>query len=385
MKNKITFVIAMAMTFFISADAFAQLVTSGADDGTDGTLRNEIADTPIGGVITFDTSVTTVTLNSELLIDKDLIISGNSITPLTIDANNNGRIFNITAGLVVLNDLMLINGLDVDGGAIYMTNAVVTINNSTISGNTANGASGSGGGIFNAIGGVLVVNNSEISNNTANRAGGGIEDNSGAGLSITLLNVNLDNNNAGVSPATAAPGNGGGLHITGAGSAIVNGGTVNGNVAGKEGGGLWNGSGVLDVIDVMITGNSAVGDATGGGGIYNNGNGTINISAGTTLVGNIASGTTPGGRGGAIFNNTSGILNLANGLAITGNYASRAGGAIEDSSNGTLILSCYTNRKCCRCRHWIRKYNYTKPRKWWCCTFIWYNQCNNFGFFNSFK
>ncbi|REE24355.1 putative secreted protein (Por secretion system target) [Winogradskyella pacifica] len=339
MKNKITFVIAMAMTFFISADAFAQLVTSGADDGTDGTLRNEIADTPIGGVITFDTSVTTVTLNSELLIDKDLIISGNSITPLTIDANNNGRIFNITAGLVVLNDLMLINGLDVDGGAIYMTNSVVTINNSIISGNTANGASGSGGGIFNAIGGVLVVNNSEISNNTANRAGGGIEDNSGAGLSITLLNVNLDNNNAGVSPATAAPGNGGGLHITGAGSAIVNGGTVNGNVAGKEGGGLWNGSGVLDVIDVMITGNSAVGDATGGGGIYNNGNGTINISAGTTLVGNIASGSTPGGRGGAIFNNTGGILNLANGLAITGNYASRAGGAIEDSSNGTLILS----------------------------------------------
>ncbi|WP_178984617.1 beta strand repeat-containing protein [Winogradskyella helgolandensis] len=339
MKNKITYVIAAAMTLFISTSAFAQVVTSGADDGTDGTLRNEIADTPIGGIITFDLSVTTVTLNSELLIDKDLIISGNSITPITIDASSNGRIFNISSGVVVLNDLALINGLEVDGGAMYISNALVTINDSSITGNTANGASGSGGGIFNDVGGVLVVNNSEISNNTANRAGGGIEDNSGAGLAITLLNVALNDNNAGVAPATAAPGNGGGLHITGAGSAIVTGGTVSGNVAGKEGGGLWNGSGVLDVVDVTITENSAVGDATGGGGIYNNGNGTINISAGTILSGNIASGATPGGRGGAIFNNTDGVLNLANGLAITGNYASRAGGAIEDNSNGNLILS----------------------------------------------
>jgi hypothetical protein len=339
MKNKITFVIATAMTFFISTSAFAQLVTSGADDGTDGTLRTEIADTPNGGTITFDASVSTINLNSELLINKDLIISGNSSSMTTIDANSNGRIFNITSGLVVLNDLMLVNGLEGDGGAIYITNADVAINNSAITGNIANGASGSGGGIFNAIGGVLTVNNSEISNNIANRAGGGIEDNSGAGLAITLLNVNLINNNAGVLPAIAAPGNGGALHITGAGSAIVNGGTVNGNVAGKEGGGLWNGSGILDVVDVTITENSALGDVTGGGGIYNNGNGTINISAGTILSSNIASGATPGGRGGAIFNNTDGILNLANGLSITGNYASRAGGAIEDSSNGTLILS----------------------------------------------
>ncbi|WP_179376554.1 beta strand repeat-containing protein [Winogradskyella wichelsiae] len=339
MKNKITLVVAVAMTFFTSTNAFAQLVTSGADDGTDGTLRNEIADTPSGGVITFDASVLSVSLNSELLIDKDLIITGTPSSMVTIDANSNGRVFNITAGVVELNDLMLINGIEVDGGAIYITNSSVTINNSAIIGNTANGASGSGGGIFNAIGGVLVVNNSEISNNRANRAGGGIEDNSGEGLAITLLNVNLNNNNAGVSPAIAAPGNGGALHITGAGSTSITGGTVTGNTAAKEGGGLWNGSGVLDVIDVTIIENSAVGDATGGGGIYNNGNGSINISAGTILSGNIASGATPGGRGGAIFNNTDGVLNLANGLAITGNYASRAGGAIEDSSNGTLILS----------------------------------------------
>ena len=151
MKNKITFVIATAMTFFISTSAFAQLVTSGADDGTDGTLRTEIADTPNGGTITFDASISTINLNSELLINKDLIISGNSSSMTTIDANSNGRIFNITSGLVVLNDLMLVNGLEGDGGAIYITNADVAINNSAITGNIANGASGSGGGIVSTV------------------------------------------------------------------------------------------------------------------------------------------------------------------------------------------------------------------------------------------
>lgn len=81
----------------------------------------------------------------------------------------------------------------------------------------------------------------------ANRAGGGIEDNSGSGLAITLNNVNLDNNNPGVALATAAPGNGGGLHITGAGDVNISGGTANGNTAAKEGGGIFNNGGTLNV------------------------------------------------------------------------------------------------------------------------------------------
>ncbi|MFD1016549.1 choice-of-anchor Q domain-containing protein [Winogradskyella rapida] len=335
MKNKITQVIALSMTLFISTNLFAQVVTSSADDGTDGTLRNEIADTPAGGTITFDAAITTVSLNSELLITKELTIDGSSVT---IDANFNGRVFYITAGPLELNGLTLTNGVAIDGGAIYLTNAAVTINNCIITNNQANGTSGSGGGIFNDVGGVLTVNDSEISYNLANRAGGGIEDNSGAGLAITLNNVTLNNNTTGVSPAAAAPGNGGGLHITGAGDALISGGMVSENTAAKEGGGLWNGSGIMTVSGTAITGNSAVGDATGGGGIFNNG-GTVNINNTTILSENIAMGATPGGRGGAIFNSTDGILNLAEGLAITGNYASRAGGAIEDNSNGTLILS----------------------------------------------
>ncbi|WP_299130483.1 T9SS type A sorting domain-containing protein [uncultured Winogradskyella sp.] len=343
MKHRVT-LIAVITAIFHSTFSFAQLVTSGADDGTDGTLRNEIADTPPGGTITFAPAVLTVTLNSELVLDKDLIINGTVGTTVIIDANNNGRVFNVTSGDVTLNDLTITNGLAFDGGGIYMTNAMVTINNSIITGNTANGIgspSGSGGGIYNDVGGVLVVNNSEISNNTANRAGGGVEDKTAGGATITttLNNVNLINNNAGISPATAAPGNGGGIHVSSNGSVNIIGGSATGNIAALEGGALWNGFGTMTVDGVTINGNTASGDAAddGGGGIFNNG-GTLIVQNGTTITNNIADGTA--GSGGGIQNVDGGSVSVSD-STITGNTSNRAGGGIEDNSTngvGTVTL-----------------------------------------------
>ncbi|MFD2433724.1 beta strand repeat-containing protein [Mesonia maritima] len=315
----------------------AQVVTSGQDDGSDGTLRQEILDTPSGGTITFDPIVTSVTLDSELTINKSITISGgNLLVPnTTIDADNNGRAFNITAGTVVFNNLDIINGVEVDGGAI-IANATLTINDSNLTDNTANGASGSGGAIYVNSGGTLVINNSGISNNVANRAGGGIEDNSGAGLNITLNNVNLNNNNAGVSPATAAPGNGGGLHITGAGDAEITGGTVNNNLAAAEGGGLWNGSGTMTVDGTTIDGNTASGAMAdqGGGGIFNE-MGTLVVQNSTTISNNIADGAS--GSGGGILNNQ-GSLTI-NDSEISDNSAVRAGGGIEEKSvAGSMLM-----------------------------------------------
>ncbi len=68
------------------------------------------------------------------------------------------------------------------------------------------GIAGSGGGILVSTGGSLTVLNSTIGGNQANRAGGGIETQSGNDL--TLGEVSLENNIAGIVPA---PGNGGGL------------------------------------------------------------------------------------------------------------------------------------------------------------------------------
>ncbi|WP_121666461.1 T9SS type A sorting domain-containing protein [Mesonia aquimarina] len=333
--KKFTYLIATSLAMLFFMPVTAQTVTSGLDDGSDGTLRQEITDTPSGGTITFGALVTTVTLNSELIIDKSITIDGGTLVNIVIDADSNGRAFNITSGTVTMNNVDIINGVADDGGAIKLANSTLTISDSNLMDNTANGASGSGGAIYVDAGGTLLVNDSEISNNVANRAGGGIEDNSGAGLNITLNNVNLDNNNAGVAPATAAPGNGGGLHITGAGDAEITGGTVNNNVAAAEGGGLWNGSGSMTVDGTTIDGNTASGAmaAQGGGGIFNE-MGTLNIENSAVISNNIADGTS--GSGGGILNNQ-GSLTVTD-TEISGNTAVRAGGGIEENSvSGSML------------------------------------------------
>nr|WP_143543835.1 choice-of-anchor Q domain-containing protein [Rhodopirellula sp. MGV] len=207
--------------------------------------------------------------------DNALTIIGTATT--TIDASGlNDRVFDIMSGASVdLSNVTLTGGIASDtagssasatgdGGAIFNAGSL-SINQVTIDGNTAAGASGSGGGVFNA--GTFSAIDSSIINNTANRAGGGIED--ASNQSVTLTNVALDDNNAGVAPeATPAPGNGGGLHVTGSAEITITGGTVSGNVAGAEGGGLWNSAtGTLTVDGTTIDGNSA----PTGGGVFNDG------------------------------------------------------------------------------------------------------------------
>ncbi|MEZ4956231.1 MAG: hypothetical protein R2825_21915 [Saprospiraceae bacterium] len=122
--------------------------------------------------------------------------------------------------------------------------------------NVADGMAGSGGGILNDAGATLNISNSTISGNTSVRAGGGIEDNSGAGTTVVLTNVTLDGNTT-----ASSPGNGGGIHITGAGDMEITGGVVSNNTASAEGGGLWNGTGIMSISGVNISANTASGGA----------------------------------------------------------------------------------------------------------------------------
>ena len=86
MREKTTHLIAFICAIFTTTFSYGQLVTSVLDDGSDGTLRQEIADTPAGGTITFAPSVTTVNLNAELAINKELTINGTVGTTVTIGA-----------------------------------------------------------------------------------------------------------------------------------------------------------------------------------------------------------------------------------------------------------------------------------------------------------
>ena len=125
-------------------------------------------------------------------------------------------------------------------------------------------------------------------------------------------------------------------HVGGDATTNITGGSVINNQAANEGGGLWNGSGIMTIIDVVIDGNSAHSTAaatSGGGGIYNEG-GTVTTDATTQIINNIAT-VGPSGSGGGILNVNGGILSVTD-TDILGNSASRAGGGIEDNSTVDL-------------------------------------------------
>jgi hypothetical protein len=196
---------------------------------------------------------------------------------------------------------------------------------SSIDNNTADGAAGSGGGILNNLG-TLRVKDSKLYANTSARAGGGIESNEGV---TNLQRVDLIGNTTG-----GNPGNGGGLHITGAGAANVTAGIVKDNLAAAEGGGLWNGGGRMVVTRTIISGNIASGEAAdqGGGGLFNNG-GTLIVNN-ATIEWNMAEAGS--GSGGGILNDQ-GIL-IVRDSDIAGNSSLRAGGGIEANIGSTVLM-----------------------------------------------
>ncbi len=245
------------------------------------------------------------------------------------------------------------NDADQGGGGLFNDGGELMVSNAIIRGNSADGAAGSGGGILNNQG-TLTVIDSTIAGNSSNRAGGGVEDN--AGVQVRLHNVRLLKNSTG-----DAPGNGGGLHITGAGTVEVVNGTVAENSAAAEGGGLWNSAvGTLIVSRTTLNKNMTDGTADdhGGGALYNDG-GELTVSN-STLTGNMAA----NGNGGGLLNgagtstvvnvtvhanadsglaNTSGTIALANSI-VTANDTDCVGpistnGAPNLDSDGTCNAS----------------------------------------------
>jgi hypothetical protein len=101
------------------------------------------------------------------------------------------------------------------GGGISSQSGTLTINESTISGNAANGttsspgAEGNGGGL-RVSGGTATVINSTISGNTANMDGGGIF----SEAPVTVANTTIAGN-AADADNVAEPGDGGGVRATG--------------------------------------------------------------------------------------------------------------------------------------------------------------------------
>ena len=136
-------------------------VTNINDSGA-GSLREAIALANPGDIIELDPSLAgrTITLNSQLVIDKDLTIVGlvdaDNNPNLTISGNNTHRVFEIT------NDA-------------NFNPVTVTIENTIVANGKTNGRgeAGAGGGIKTASSTTLTVINSAFINNEANGEGGG--------------------------------------------------------------------------------------------------------------------------------------------------------------------------------------------------------------------
>ena len=145
-----------------------------------------------------------------------------------------------STGDLTLNAATLTGGNDSYGGGIDSWGAL-TLNNSTVSGNSA-GIYG-GGGIHTA--GAATLNNSTVSGNTTTGAGGGISN----GGALALHNSTVSGN--------SAADLGGGIFNSIESQAAIESSTVTGNATQFEGGGIWS-EGTLTLARSVIAGNTAV-------------------------------------------------------------------------------------------------------------------------------
>jgi hypothetical protein len=145
------------------------VVTTAADSGA-GSLRQAIADTCPGGAITFDPSLNgqTITLTSgELVIDRNLTITGPGANLLAVSGNNASRVFNIGAGVTVtLQRFAVSNGRDADAGGIRNA-GILTVRDSAFTGNSP--TNNRSAAIFNT--GTLTVTNSTFTGNSGGTYG----------------------------------------------------------------------------------------------------------------------------------------------------------------------------------------------------------------------
>ena len=285
----------------------------------------------------------TITLGgTQLQITSPLTINGLGATQLSISGNNTSRIFEVLAGnSVTISGLTLTQGNADNGGGI-INSGILTISNSTISGNSAifgGGENGNGGGISNV--GTLTINNSTISGNLANGGNSIINSGNGGGISnvgtLTISNSMISGNSTQGGDGNGNGGNGGGINNfadVGNATLTINNSTISGNLAnGGNGGGIRNfadtGAVTLTVSNSTISGNFA----SQSGGISNFadiGNATLTINN-STISGNSASGEI-----GGIFNN--GILTISNSTISenSSGFSSNHGGIFN---NGNIPVS----------------------------------------------
>lgn len=239
-------------------------VSDGGDSGAN-TLRDRLADSTCRAI--HFAGDFTITLTQPLTIAHSVTVDGSGHA-IVISGNHNVRVLDINGDLVTLTNLTIRDGgisscatLASDAGAgIYLHDynynydKTLTLNDSTVSGNT--NASCYGGGIFNDGGTVNLVD-STVSGNSSGIWGGGIFD---FGGTTNIVNSTIADN--------YASSYGGGIMTTDSTITVVNSTLVNNQAhggSGAGGGGIYNRNADDSIVfrNSFITGSSPGGDCAG--------------------------------------------------------------------------------------------------------------------------
>ncbi|MBT3256449.1 MAG: DUF4347 domain-containing protein [Deltaproteobacteria bacterium] len=334
-------------------------VSSNGDDvGTVGTLRYWIANADAGDEITFDADYT-ITLGSQLTISQNLTITGRGAGNTIIQANANPetatyRVFNITSGTVTIENMTIRYGKEGSGGGIYVapdsTVSALNLENVVLSGNYAvsagaglavwdedtaitmtdcsveNNVNGCGIFVRNAS---MTLDNSSVSDNDAGGAvSGGIKLEGTASLTVNCSTIS----------GNTVSGLGGGIALADTSGLTLSSSTVSGNSATGVGGGIavLGTTATLTMTNATISGNLS---DTQGGGVFTEGTTTINSS---TISTNHSDNNDGGAeRGGGIYSGN-GALTVRNSI-LADNYNGSGTGTGDDYYyvGGTLSDSGY--------------------------------------------
>lgn len=248
------------------------------------------------------------TYAENLTINKNILITGASLSSTVIDGGAAARVVGVSSGIAAtLSELRIQNGKLVAAQGAGISNAgtltlrqVMVVNNTSTGGATSND---NGGGIWNS--GTLTVQASFVARNHADNDGGGIYNQSGK---LTLTNSVISGNTAGS--------NGGGLENEAVATLTHT--DVTNNSAGS-GGGLDNPTpGTLTLSEVTITGNSSTFLAGGAGGIWQRSTKPVTLTNVT-----FRSNSAPSGIGGGFLNQDSALLTD---VTFDSNFADNGGG-----------------------------------------------------------
>jgi hypothetical protein len=284
-----------------------------------------------GGPYTFACDgPTTVTTEAEIFVDKDVILNGEG--NLTVDGNDQHRIFSVLSGVMAeLHGFTLSGGYaewseyEPNGGGAIFNEGTLTIMDCSMSNNSAArppNLSGEGAAIDNP--GTLTLANSTISHNEGGSSvasdgtlmvtHSSVSENSGYGISsggtLTLIDSAVSANRAGL--------------VNWGGAATLTRVTISGNSGSYQGGGLSNHD-TLTATDILVSQNDA---EAFGGGIHNSGELVLHNSS---VTGNSAQ------NGGGIYNDLGTATLTA--LTVSGNNANEGGGVSTHGGTVTVVDS----------------------------------------------